>query len=91
MKDSVKKAILIVLAAALVIGIIALVSAIVKGAFHLLGGLLDTVLGIVIILGLVAIVIWMFSYAKRNRKSVERWYSGCHCRQDKRWQKYAIK
>ena len=68
MKDSVKKAILIVLAAALVIGIIALVSAIVKGAFHLLGGLLDTVLGIVIILGLVAIVIWMFSYAKRNRK-----------------------
>ena len=31
------------------------------------GGILNTVLGIVVIVALVLIVIWMFSYAKRKK------------------------
>ena len=48
-------------ALALVIGAIVLVVKIVKGA-------LNTILGVLVIIALIVIVIWMFSYAKRARK-----------------------
>jgi Flp pilus assembly protein TadB len=48
-------------ALALIIGAIVLVVKLVHGA-------LNTILGILVIIALVVIVIWMFSYARRNRK-----------------------
>ena len=53
-------------AAAIILGIIVLITKLIGGAFSLLGGAVNAVLGIVIILVLAAIVIWMFSYAKRK-------------------------
>ena len=50
-----------VVALALIIGAIVLVVKIVKGA-------LNTILGILVIIALIVIVIWMFSYANRNRR-----------------------
>jgi hypothetical protein len=55
------------IAAAVILGILVLVTKLVGGAFSLLGGAVNAVLGIVIILALTAIVIWMFSYAKRRK------------------------
>ncbi len=48
-------------ALALIIGAIVLVIKLVHGA-------LNTILGILVIIALIVIVIWMFSYAKRMRK-----------------------
>ena len=48
-------------ALALIIGAITLVIKLVSGA-------LNAVLGIVVLIALVVIVIWMFSYARRARK-----------------------
>ena len=48
-------------AIALIVGAIVLVVKLVKGA-------LNTILGILVIIALVVIVIWMFSYANRMRK-----------------------
>ena len=48
-------------ALALVIGAIVLVVKIVKGA-------LNTILGVMVIIALIVIVIWMFSYASRRRR-----------------------
>ena len=56
-----------VLALAVVIGLVVLVIKLVSGAFSLLGSLLNVILGVAVLLALVAIVIWMFSYAKKNR------------------------
>lgn len=60
-----------ILAAALVlavaVGAVVLVIKLVSGAFSLLGGLLNAILGVAVVLALVAIVIWMFSYAKKNK------------------------
>ena len=50
-----------VIAIALIVGAITLVIKLVSGA-------LNAVLGIVVLIALVVIVIWMFSYAKRMRK-----------------------
>lgn len=50
-----------VVALALIIGAIVLVVKLVKGA-------LNTILGILVIIALVVIVIWMFSYASRMRR-----------------------
>lgn len=41
---------------------------IIKGTFALVGSVLNAILGIAVILGLIAIVIFMFLYAKRKRK-----------------------
>ena len=49
------------IALALIVGAITLVIKLVSGA-------LNAVLGIVVLIALVVIVIWMFSYAKRMRK-----------------------
>ena len=50
----------LILLAAAVIFVIRLIAGIA-------GGILNTVLGIVVIVALVLIVIWMFSYAKRKK------------------------
>lgn len=50
-----------VVALALIIGAVVLVVKIVRGA-------LNTILGILVIIALIAIVIWMFAYAGRKRK-----------------------
>ena len=49
------------------LGVVVLVIKLVSGAFSLLGNLLNVILGVAVLLALVAIVIWMFSYAKKNR------------------------
>lgn len=61
-----KTVIFALITAAIILGIIVLVTKLVGGAFSLLGGAVNAVLGIVIVLVLAAIVIWMFSYAKRK-------------------------
>ena len=61
-----KSLVLTLLAAAVVLGIIVLAIRLVGGAFSLLSGAVNAVLGIVILLVLAAIVIWMLSYAKRK-------------------------
>jgi hypothetical protein len=48
-------------ALALIVGAIVLVVKIVKGA-------LNTILGVMVIIALIVIVIWMFSFARRMRK-----------------------
>ena len=50
-----------VVALALIVGAIVLVVKIVKGA-------LNTILGVMVIIALIVIVIWMFSYASRARR-----------------------
>lgn len=56
------------LALILVIGVIVIALRLISGAVSLAGGVLNTVLGIVLILALAAIVIWMFGYASKKRK-----------------------
>ena len=56
-----------VLALAVVIGAGVLVIKLISGAFSLLSGLLNTILGLAVVVALIAIVIWMFRYAKKNK------------------------
>ena len=58
----------LLLALAVIIGGVILAVKLISGALSIVHGLLDTILGIVVILALVAIVIWMFAYAKKARK-----------------------
>ena len=58
----------LILAAILLIGGVILAVRLISGAFALVHGALNTVLGIVVILALLAIVAWMFAYARKNRK-----------------------
>ncbi|MBR5094708.1 MAG: hypothetical protein IK095_06395 [Oscillospiraceae bacterium] len=58
----------LILALALIIGGVVLTVKLLSGAFALVHGALDTILGIVLILALVAIVIWMFRFAKNAKK-----------------------
>lgn len=58
----------LILAAILFIGGVILAVRLISGAFALVHGALNTILGIVLILALLAIVAWMFSYAKKKRK-----------------------
>lgn len=60
------KLIALVASALVALGLIILAVRIISGAVVLVGGLFNAVLGVVVVLALVAIVIWMFSYAKRN-------------------------
>ena len=55
------KILLFAVALALIVGAIVLVVKIVKGA-------LNTILGVMVIIALIVIVVWMFSYASRKRK-----------------------
>ena len=54
--------------AAVAVGIVVLAYKLISGAVGLLGGLIDADLGLLVILALLAIVIWMFRYAAKNRK-----------------------
>ena len=63
-----KKSGWLILALAVVIGGVVLAVKLISGAFALVHGALDTVLGIVLILGMLAIVAWMFAYARRGKK-----------------------
>lgn len=65
---NVKKIGLLVLALALIVGGVILAVKLISGAVALVGGLFNTILAIVVILALVAIVIWMFRYARRKGK-----------------------
>ena len=58
--------IVVVLAVVVFIGMLAV--KLISGAVTLVSGLFNTVLGILLILGLIALVIWMFAYAKKHRK-----------------------
>lgn len=58
----------LILAALLLIGGVILAIRLISGAFALVHGALNTVLGIVVILALLAIVAWMFAYARKHRK-----------------------
>ena len=55
----------LILALAILIGVVVLAVKLLSGV---IGGLFNTVLGILVILALVVIVIWMFSYAKKHGK-----------------------
>ncbi|PWM19839.1 MAG: hypothetical protein DBX49_01665 [Clostridia bacterium] len=57
-----------IIALLVVIGIIVLAVKLISGAFSLLGGLIDAVLGLAVVVALVAIVIWMFRYAAKSKK-----------------------
>lgn len=58
----------IIIAAAVAIALIGLVIKVVSGLFGLIGGLINAVLGIAVLVALAAIVIWMFRYAAKNNK-----------------------
>ena len=58
----------LLLALVLIVCGVILAVKLISGALSLVGGLFNSVLGILVILALVAIVIWMFQYAKKMRK-----------------------
>ena len=58
----------LLLALALLVGGVILAVRLISGALALAHGVLDTILGVILILALLAIVAWMFSYARRHRK-----------------------
>ena len=61
-----KKLVYAILAAAVAIALVVLLVKIVSGAFGLLSGAVNAVLGIAVVAALVVIVIWMFAHAKRR-------------------------
>lgn len=61
-----KKLIYAILAAAVAIALVMLLVKIVSGAFGLLSGAVNAVLGIAVVAALVVIVVWMFAYARRH-------------------------
>ena len=63
-----KKIIGLVLSLAIVVGVAVLAIKLLSGALALAHGVLNTILGVLVILALAAIVLWMFSYAKKMRK-----------------------
>jgi hypothetical protein len=60
------KTIYAVLTALVAVALIVLLIKVVTGAFTLLSGAVNAVLGVAVVLALVIIVIWMFRYAKRH-------------------------
>ncbi len=61
-----KKSLYVILAAAVVIGLLVLLIRIVSGAVSIVSGGFNAVLGLAVIAALVIIVIWMFAYARRH-------------------------
>ncbi len=57
----------LILALAIIVCGVVLAVKLISGALSLVGGLFNTILGILVILALVVIVIWMFRYAKKKR------------------------
>ena len=50
-----------------VIGLLVLLVKIVSGAIALVGGFLNVIIGVAVVVAMVLIVLWMFSYAKKHR------------------------
>lgn len=65
-EKNVKKVIPLVIGAAILIFAAVLVIKLISGALTLVTGAFNAVLGIFLILALVAIVVWMFAYAKKH-------------------------
>ena len=61
-----KKLVYAILAAAAAIALAVLLGKIVSGAFGLLSGAVNAVLGIAVVAALAVIVVWMFAYARRH-------------------------
>ena len=49
------------------IAVIAIVLKLIAGAATIITGALNTVIALAVIIALIVIVVWMFSYAKRHR------------------------
>ncbi|MER2150114.1 MAG: hypothetical protein ABS901_00810 [Candidatus Limivicinus sp.] len=58
----------LVVLAAVIISLVVLLVKLIQGTAGIVGSAFNTVLGIVVVIALVIIVIWMFAYAKKNRK-----------------------
>ena len=61
-----KKIVYAALAAIVAIALVVLLIKVVSGAFTLLNGTFNTIIGLIVIIALVVIVIWMFRYANRH-------------------------
>ena len=61
-----RKTIYAVLLAAVLIAVIVLLVKLVGGAVTIVSGGFNTILGVVVLVALVAIVVWMFLYAKKR-------------------------
>ena len=61
-----KKIVYAALAALVAIALIVLLIKVVSGAFTLLNGTFNTIIGLIVIIALVVIVIWMFRYASKH-------------------------
>ena len=58
---------LVVMAAVVISGIV-LIFKLITGAVSLAGNIFSTILGLAVIIAMIVIVVWMFSYAKKSRK-----------------------
>ena len=58
---------LIILVALAAIGAFTLIIKLISGAVLVITGAFNAVLGLAVVAALIIIVVWMFSYAKRNR------------------------
>ena len=57
----------IVLIVLVIVGALTLGIKLISGAISLVSGLFNTILGIAVIIALIIIVVWMLSYAAKNR------------------------
>ena len=57
----------IILTALAAIGLIAIIIKLISGAVMVITGAFNAILGLAVVAALIAIVVWMFSYAKKNR------------------------
>lgn len=57
----------IVLVVLVIVGALTLGVKLISGAISLVSGLFNTILGIAVIIALIIIVVWMLSYAAKNR------------------------
>lgn len=62
-----KKLTAAIITGVLLLAIVVIIAKLIGGAVSLVSGLLNAILGIVVIAALIAIVFWMFSYAKKNK------------------------
>lgn len=67
MKRTLRNIIFGILSLVVIIGIIILGSKLVGGAVSIVNGAFNTILGVAVIICLIIIVIWMFSYAKKKK------------------------
>ena len=58
----------LVILVAVIISCVTLLVKLIQGTAGIVGSLFNLILGIAVVIALVAIVIWMFAYAKKMRK-----------------------